>query len=567
MIYFVAAIAGIAGILFGFDEGVIAGALHLLRGEFNITPLDEGLMTAAVPFGALFGALFAGSASERYGRRALLLWAAVLFIFGAVFSAAITAVWMLSAARLALGVAVGIAAMIAPLYISESAPAAKRGMLVSIYQLAITLGILGAYLVNFAMDDSWRLMFVLGAVPGLALFLGMFVLSDTPRWLALKGRHAEAQTAMARLRGVSSDDKHVANELAAITRATADDRGPAKWSDLAAPFVKPALIVSVGLFLLQQLSGINAVIYYAPTVFQEAGFDSHATQIMATIGIGVVNVGMTVVGMMLIDRIGRRKLLFIGFAGTALSLGMIAIGAATEAQSLDVLAVAGLVLYIAAFAASIGPLPWVMMSELFPQHVRGLGMSVTSLANWGFNFLVVFSFPVLVASIGLGGVFGIYAMVCVIGLIFTARLVPETSGITLEEIERHLKSGRPLRLLGAFSGERAPIDNAGKSATGTHGVDHETTALIRAIIGFGPYQAALMPLVNDIARIAHDNQQVRLALQTVSARADFQHSGLLKRADLAEEASTLFAFLEHIRFASPGFLDSVGEWPVGGKRG
>ena len=568
MIYFVAAIAGIAGILFGFDEGVIAGALHLLRGEFSITPLDEGLMTAAVPFGALFGALFAGPGSERYGRRALLLGAAVLFVFGAVFSGLITAVWMLSAARLALGVAVGIAAMIAPLYISESAPSAKRGMLVSIYQLAITLGILGAYLVNFAMDDSWRLMFMLGAVPGLALFLGMFVLSDTPRWLALKGRQSEAQTALARLRGVPAQDASVTAELRDITRATAGDSGTAKWSDLLAPFVRPALVVSIGLFLLQQLSGINAVIYYAPTVFQEASFDSHATQIMATIGIGVVNVGMTVVGMMLIDRIGRRKLLLIGFAGTALSLGMIAIGAATQAQSLDVLAVAGLVLYIAAFAASIGPLPWVMMSELFPQHVRGLGMSVTSLANWGFNFLVVFSFPVLVASIGLGGVFGIYALVCVIGLVFTTRLVPETSGVSLEEIELHLRSGRPLRLLGMFPGDTTSGNyGQSKAPEGASSGEHETAALIRAIIELGPYQAALMPLANEIARIAHGNNQVRIALQAVSIRTDFPRSGRVRRADLAAEAGTLFAFLEHIRFASPDFLGSVGEWPVGEKRG
>ncbi len=567
MIYFVAAIAGIAGILFGFDEGIIAGALHFLHNEFSITPLDEGLMTAAVPFGALFGALFAGPASERYGRRALLLGAAILFIIGAVFAGLITAIWMLSAARLMLGVAIGVAAMIAPLYISESAPAAKRGMLVSIYQLAITLGILGAYLVSFAMGNSWRLMFAIGAVPGMALFLGMFLLNDTPRWLALKGRHAEAQTTLAKLRGVSAQAPGVANELASITRTAAQDTGTAKWSDLLSPSVKPALIVSIGLFLLQQLSGINAVIYYAPTVLKEAGFDSHATQLMATIGIGVVNVGMTVVGMMLIDRIGRRKLLFIGFVGTALSLGMIAIGAATKSPSLDVLAMAGLVLYIAAFAASIGPLPWVMMSELFPQHVRGLGMSVASLANWGFNFLVVFSFPVLVASIGLGGVFAIYALVCVTGIIFTARRVPETSGVSLEEIELHLKSGHPLRLLGSFSMAAQAARSDQGSVEQSAGDVNETTNLIRAIIELGPYKAVLMPMAHEIGRVAHTNVQVRLALQVVSIRADFPRSGRLRRADLAGEASTLFAFLEHIRFASPDFLGSVGEWPVGGKRG
>ncbi|MGE4369856.1 MAG: sugar porter family MFS transporter, partial [Burkholderiaceae bacterium] len=449
MIYFVAMVAGLAGILFGFDEGVIAGALHALHAQFSISPLEEGLMTAAVPFGAIFGALLAGPLSERHGRRKMLLAAALLFTLGAVFAGLITAVWMLTLARLMLGVAVGVAAMVAPLYISESAPTEKRGMLVSIYQLAITLGILGAYLVNFALDDQWRTMFMLGAIPGIALLAGMAVLSDTPRWLAAQGRSSEARQAMARLRGQPADSPQIHQELNAITQAAQQPDGPGRWRTLLSPVIRPAFVVGIGLFLLQQLSGINAVIYYAPTVFKEAGFDSGSTQIMATIGVGVVNVLMTLVGMVLIDRIGRRKLLYIGFAGTAVSLGMIAIGAATGAQSLDILAIIGLTLYIAAFAASLGPLPWVMMAEIFPLHVRGLAMSVTSLANWGFNFLVVFSFPVLVSWIGLGGVFGIYALVCVAGLVFTWARVPETSGVSLEAIERHLRSGLPFQQLGA----------------------------------------------------------------------------------------------------------------------
>ncbi|QCI67849.1 sugar porter family MFS transporter [Phreatobacter stygius] len=448
MIYFVAAIAGIAGFLFGFDEGVIAGSLHLLRGEFNITPFSEGLMTAAVPLGALFGALVAGRAVETSGRRALLLVAAVLFAVGALLSALIVAVWMLSVARLLLGIAVGIAALVAPLYIAESAPPARRGMLVSIYQLAITLGILGAYLVGYAFSESWRTMFLFGALPGIALFVGMFVLPDTPRWLAMKGRSAEAGAAIARIRAVAPESPVVTAELAEIARIAEADQHKGTWSDLFGPVIRPALVVGIGLFLLQQLSGINAVIYYAPVVFREAGFGSASTQLLATVGIGIVNVAMTVVGMLLIDRIGRRRLLLIGFAGTTLSLGMIAIAAATDAAALDVLALIGLVLYIAAFAASIGPLPWVMMSEIFPLNVRGIGMSVASLANWTFNFIVVFSFPLLVSSIGLGGVFAIYAVACAAGILFTLRRVPETNGVALEEIERHLRSGRPFRELG-----------------------------------------------------------------------------------------------------------------------
>ena len=454
MIYYVAAIAGIAGFLFGFDEGVIAGALHLLRGEFTISPFSEGLMTAAVPLGALVGAVLSGRTTETYGRRALLLAAAVLFAIGALFSAGATTIWMLTAARLLLGLAVGIAAMVAPLYISESAPAEKRGMLVSIYQLAITLGILGAYLVDFAFAESWRLMFAMGVVPAIALLIGMYRMGDTPRWLALQGRTEEARQAIGRIRELSPRDPAVDAELAGIRRAAEQRTRPATWADLLSPTVRPALVVGMGLFFLQQLSGINAVIYYAPTVFKESGFNSTSTQILATVGIGIVNVAMTFVGMYLIDRIGRRRLLFIGFAGTAASLGMIAIAAATDAEALDLLATIGLVLYVAAFAASIGPLPWVMMSEIFPLKVRSLGMSVASLANWAFNFLVVFSFPMLVSSFGLGGVFALYAVVCAAGLIFTHLLVPETAGVSLEDIERHLESGEPFRALAAAAPPR-----------------------------------------------------------------------------------------------------------------
>lgn len=369
---------------------------------------------------------------------------------------------------------------------------------------------------------------------------------------------------MARLHGVPPDASSITAELADINRNAQSDRHAVSWGELLKPSVRPALIVSVGLFLLQQLSGINAVIYYAPTVFKETGFDSHATQILATIGVGVVNVAMTVVGMMLIDRIGRRRLLFIGFAGTALSLGLIAVAAATDAKSLDILALAGLVLYIAAFAASIGPLPWVMMSEIFPLHARGLGMSVASLANWGFNFIVVFSFPVLVSSLGLGGVFAIYTLACLIGIIFTFKLVPETNGVSLEEIERHLKSGRPLRLLGQAPHDQGDTAGAG---SGVPAPRHDTGMLIRALISLGPYQSVLMPLADQVTRIALENHQIRGALQSVSTRANFEHTGRLSATDLGSEAATLKAFLEHIRFASPAFLESVGELPAGGKRG
>lgn len=555
MIYVVALIAGLAGVLFGFDEGVIAGALQALRVQFEMSSLDEGLMTAAVPFGALFGALLGGLLAERFGRRAALLFAATLFTVGAVFAGLATAVWVLTVCRLVLGLAVGIAAMVAPLYISESAPAGRRGMLVSVYQLAITLGILAAYLVNYAFDDQWRTMFMLGAVPGVALFAGMLALKDTPRWYMMKGRQSDARRALFRLRDAGKNAADIDVELNSIHQGISQQAFAASWADLLSPRVRPAFFVGIGLFFLQQFSGINAVIYYAPTVFQEAGFDTGSTQILATIGVGVVNVLMTLVGMALIDRIGRRRLLYLGFAGTAVSLGLIAVGAATGSQSLDVLAVIGLLGYIASFAASIGPLPWVMMAEIFPARVRGMAMSVTSLTNWAFNFLVVFSFPVLVARFGLGPVFGFYALVCAVGLLFTWKRVPETSGVSLEAIERHLMSQAPFSAL-----RPEPLIQI---STDKPDIPLSVCAeLIASVIRLSPYQQALLPMSGHIASVAYQNRQVRTALRELHARVVQKNSPTgtaLSKADLGSQRSILFTFLEHVRFASPDFLASVGE--------
>lgn len=556
MIYFVAIVAGLAGILFGFDEGVIAGALGFLRKSFAIAPSAEGFMTAAVPLGALFGAVAAGRAAERYGRRASLLAAALLFVVGAALSSLITAVWMLSAARLMLGFAVGVAALVAPLYIAESAPARQRGMLVSIYQLAVTLGILGAYVANYALGEDWRTMFLLGAVPGVALFVGMLFLTDTPRWLAGRRGPETARAALARLRGVPPDDPGVERELGRIMAADVAARGgrDARWRDLFVHDVRPALVVGVGLFALQQFSGINAVIYYAPTVFQEAGFDSHGIQILATMGIGVVNVFMTLVGMALIDRIGRRPLLYIGFGGAALSLGLIALGAWTQAQWLDIIAVAGLVIYIAAFAASLGPLPYVMMAEVYPRHVRALGMSVATLANWSLNFVVVFSFPVLVAAIGLGGVFAFYSLVCVAGLFFARRYVPETNGVPLEAIEAHLASGQPLRLLHPHL--TAPAPDAAAVQASFALPREQAGRIIDVLITASPYRQDLQPMAARISELAYDNHQVRVALHAVWRRAG---GAIPDRAAFGAETRVLTMFLEHARYASPVFLASVGE--------
>jgi len=444
MIYLLAGIAAIAGLLFGYDEGVIAVASPSLERALPMDALSHGFTTAAVPLGALVGAIIAGRITEFLGRRRVLMMAALLFAAGALAAAAVTSILMLIGARLVLGVAIGVAAVVAPLYIAEAAPLRVRGAMVSTYQLAITAGIVLSYLTGLVIggDDTWRIMFALGAVPGLVFLFGLMFLPESPRWLVRQGRDEEAGASLRRLRGASADTSH---EITAIRKiAHAEDSAGSSPARLTAAWVRPALIVGAGLFFLQQLSGINAVIYYAPTIFKYAGLADATVQIVATIGVGVVNFLVTIVAMALIDRWGRRPLLIAGFTGAAAALLLIAIAALVPDLFPPVIVVLALFGFIASFAVSLGPLPHLMMSEVYPLSMRGPGMSVASVSNWGFNFVVVFLFPVLLTMIGLAGTFGLFAAVCVAGVFFTSAQVPETRGVSLEEIEAYLRAGRPL---------------------------------------------------------------------------------------------------------------------------
>ena len=443
MIYFLASIAAIAGFLFGYDEGVIAVARTSLDKDFPMTPLVGGFMTSAVPLGALIGASVAGRITDRFGRRRVLMTAAALFAIGALIAAGMTATWILVAARLVLGLAIGVAAVTAPLYIAEAAPLAIRGALVATYQLAITFGILVSYLSGLAIsgDGTWRAMFALGAVPGLLFLVGLAFLPESPRWLVLKGFLDRARASLQRLRGAGAPIDKELEEIALTAKAEAGQKSG--YSVLFEPTIRPALIVGMGLFFLQQLSGINAVIYYAPEIFKHAGFDGEKTQTLATVGVGTVNFLTTIAAMFLIDKMGRRPLLVVGFIGTAATMLLIAVAVLNPAVVPDWVVILALMLYIASFAISIGPLPHVMMSEIFPLNVRGPGMSMASISNWGFNFIVVFAFPLMLASVGLAVTFAIFAVICVGGILFTLARVPETTGHSLEAIEAHLKSGRP----------------------------------------------------------------------------------------------------------------------------
>jgi sugar porter (SP) family MFS transporter len=308
-----AAIAGLGGLLFGYDTGVIAGALLFIKTDFGLGSFAQGLVVAAVPIGAVGGAAIAGPAADTYGRRLMILIAAGVFIVGALVSAAAPGVEVLVAARIVIGVAIGLASAAAPVYISEVAPPESRGRLVSFFQLAVTIGILVAYLVGLAFDgiEGWRWMLGLGCVPALALGFGMVRMPQSPRWLVMSGDDFAARATLAKIR--VDDPDTIDRELEEIKESI--DEKPGAWSELLQPLVKAALVVGVGLAILQQVTGINTVIYYAPTIVEFTGVNSSAGSILAAVGVGVINVGFTVLALRLLDRAGRRTLLMIGVSG------------------------------------------------------------------------------------------------------------------------------------------------------------------------------------------------------------------------------------------------------------
>ncbi|MFA5168350.1 MAG: sugar porter family MFS transporter [Candidatus Omnitrophota bacterium] len=444
MIYIIAFIAALAGLLFGYDTGVISGAILYIKDQFNLTSQIVERVVSAVLLGAVFGAAFSGAMADKLGRRRSLIITAVLFSLGAIGSALAPNIPVLILCRFLIGLAIGVASYVAPLYISEISPANVRGSLVSLNQFMITLGIVAAYLIDFALTSSpqeWRWMFGLGALPAVILLVGMIFLPESPRWLVSRGQVEKAKQVLSR----TGSGKNVDDEIRDISKSMEAKEGG--WGEVFAPWVRPALIVGIALAFFQQATGINTIIYYAPTIFEFAGFGSHKVAILATVGVGTVNVLMTVVAIWLLDKLGRKPLLYIGMTGMVLSLGLIgvAFSMASLSGALKWICVISVVFYIASFAIGLGPIFWLMIAEIYPLRVRGRAMSLATVANWGFNMLVAATFLTLTETLGKAGTFWLFAGVSVFGIIFCYFFVPETKGFTLEEIEQHLKSGRRFR--------------------------------------------------------------------------------------------------------------------------
>ena len=443
----IAATAALGGLLFGYDTGVISGALLFLRAAFHLSSLMLGIVTSIALAGAALGALGCGSLADRFGRRPVLLATAVVFVGGAVVSAVAPDLAVLLCGRLLVGVGIGGASMLTPLYLAEVAPAAERGALVSLNQLAVTLGILVSYLVGYALaaDGAWRWMLGLGAVPGVVLAVGMAALPETPRWLAGHGHADRARAALVRLRGTNVD---IGAEMAALRADLAGTVAARPERRLGHTASRLPLIVGIGLAVFQQVTGINTVIYFAPVIFQASGLSSASAAILATAGIGVVNVCMTAVAIRLVDRVGRRVLLLWGLAGMAASLCLLALGFALgHGPALGWLTAASLTAYVGCFAIGLGPVFWLLISEIFPLAIRARGMSVSTIANWLANLVVALTFLDLVDLIGRVGVFLLYAALTAGAFAFAFALVPETKGLSLEGVAAlwagQARAGRP----------------------------------------------------------------------------------------------------------------------------
>ena len=421
--------ASLAGLLFGFDTAVIAGVTEALRGTFSLSPAQLGAAVSAALVGTLVGALGAGKPGDRYGSRTILLWIALAYIISALGSALSSGLAMLVAFRFLGGLAIGGSSVLAPVYITEVAPPERRGMLVGFFQLSIVLGILGAYVSNFliaqAVDGelAWRLKLGIAAVPALLFLVLMLRVPQSPRWLFHRGRTTEARQAIETLS--MGDPDTLLAQFAGGATAPGDDR--LSWRLHRRP-----ILLAIGLAMFNQLSGINAILYYLGDIFAAAGFDTVSADLQA-VAIGVANLLATMLGMAIIDRVGRKPLLLVGAMGTAVALASVAtIYSTGQGQAWLLPALIGFILF---FAISQGAVIWVYLSEIFPTAVRARGQSLGSATHWGMNALIAFGFPV-VAQYTQALPFWLFAgaMLVQAGVIW--RYFPETRGLSLETMGR-----------------------------------------------------------------------------------------------------------------------------------
>jgi major inositol transporter-like SP family MFS transporter len=439
-------IATLGGLLFGYDTGVISGALLYMKDDLDLSAFGEATVVSSLLFpGAAFGALFGGRVADRIGRKRSLLVCACLFLVGAIGCAIAPNVQLMVAARIVLGLGVGAAAVTCPLYLAEMAPAERRGRMVTINELMIVTGQMLAFATNALLDHLihdphvWRIMLGVATVPAVALLLGMLVLPDSPRWYGLKGRMTEARTVL----GLSRTPAEADAEYGLIVEHTAHmlKTKSAPFSVIRdVPWIRRVLLIGCGLAVVQQATGINTVNYYAPTILEESGLGVSAS-LVATIAVGVTSVITTIIGIILLGFVGRRLMLLIGFAGVAASqLALALVFLLPESTMRSYVILACMILFVAFVQMFIGTVVWLLLSEIFPLSIRGFAMGIAVFVLWCTNAIISFLFPLLNSTLGSTGTFLLFVVVNVGSWIFVQLWVPETKGTTLEELEERFEA-------------------------------------------------------------------------------------------------------------------------------
>jgi sugar porter (SP) family MFS transporter len=435
----VAIIAAIGGFLFGYDTGVIGGALLFMQKDLKLTSHAQQQLTVAILLlGAIAGALISGWLADRISRRRTKIISGSVYVTGAAGCALAQSYWQILAGRFWLGLAVGTASFVSPMYIAELVPPRIRGGVVSFNQLMVTLGILAAYIVDWGfagLSNNWRWMFALAAVPGAALAIGMYFMPFSPRWLVQQGREDEAREVLETYRFEEDDIDGEIGEIKEVSEQESSLR------DLVAKGVRRMMLVGIALAVFQQIVGINTVIYYAPTILKFAG-QQNTGALTQSVYIGCTNVFFTIVAILLLDKLGRRFFLITGTS--VLTAALVGLGIFFKSTSIQHsagwLALVCLLVYIFGFAIGLGPVFWLMISEIFPLQMRGPAMAVCTMFNWGFNFLIAYTFLTLTDVLTKSGAFWLYAFFGICAVVFFATLVPETKDRSLEEIQSEIGS-------------------------------------------------------------------------------------------------------------------------------
>ncbi len=435
------AIAGsFGGLLAGYDMGIISGAQLFVSKQWQLSPEVLGWLVGAATFGCLLGVIINGFLADKLGRKKILGAIAIIYLCGSFLCSHSSDIHMLIASRVLNGIACGMANFIVPIYLSEIAPQKTRGFFVSLYQLSFTIGILVAYLTGyiFSSSENWRAMFMTGLVPAIVLLIAFFFLSESPRWLLLKGRDEEAKAVFEKIEA----EEDVQQRIHEIKETMKDDNKDEKIS--LQKWMMIPIIIGVGIMFAQICTGINVIICYAPKIFQMAGFADASSAMSISILIGVVNFLMTFVAMYLSDKVGRKPLLYSGAAIMGLSMLALAVSfyyGDVLGVAQKWLAVAAIIGFICSFAYSLGPVAWILVSEIFPLKTRGFLMTFPTAANFIFNIIILSLFPVMITKLGEGATFGLFGIVCIFSLVFVYFMVPETKGISLEKIEENWKNG------------------------------------------------------------------------------------------------------------------------------